>query len=142
MDTQGIVLDCIISNHVLVLQKFELFHIVVVDVMGSLWDLHTFEGEEEKMFIFDNIIEDSFVSEDIHLLVSQMKANKDLVIIVVELVIFVFPEGLEVIEVLEEDCILGLLWAARKDSQNTLAEVTKLLGNFDLQLYDNFYTRA
>ena len=71
-----------------------------------------------------------------------MKANKDSVIIVVELVIFVFPEGLEVIEILEEHCILGLLWAARKDSQNNLAEVTKLLGNFDLQLYDNFYTRA
>lgn len=80
---QGIALDCIIADHVVVLQNFEVLHTVVVDAIELFWDLHTFEVEEEKMFISDNIIEGNFVWGDTRFQESKMKASKDSVIIAV-----------------------------------------------------------
>jgi len=51
--------------------------------MELFWDLHTFEGEEEKMFISDNIIEGNFVWEDTRFQKFKMKASKDSVIVAV-----------------------------------------------------------
>ena len=79
---QGIALN-IISDHVVVLQNFEVLHTAVVDAMELFWDLHTFEGEEEKMFISDNIIEGNFVWEDTRFQKFKMKASKDSVIVAV-----------------------------------------------------------
>jgi hypothetical protein len=58
---QDIVSDCIISDHVAVLQYFDVCRTVVVDAVVLFWDLYTFEGEEEKIFLFDDIIEGNFV---------------------------------------------------------------------------------